>query len=126
MTDQYMKFIKSLILVVAMFAATTAMAGRAVDLTWNTPADAATVPYSGFKISWTDVNGVVSVIDVNDPAATSVTVPDVPFGNSTWRIASVCESCQVQESPMSVGVGLTVISNLIPTTPALTVTLGAE
>ena len=114
--------IKSLVLG-SVLLASAAFAGETVNVTWDMDTTDS-VPYSGFKLFWTDVTGIEQTRVIPDPAARATTVLDVPFGNSTWYIRSLCDSCVQTESADSPTVSLDVKSKGVPSAPSLSISLG--
>ena len=101
------------------------MAGETVDVTWELDTTDG-VPYSGFKLFWTDSTGAAQERIIPDPAARSTQVLDVPFGDSSWYMRSLCDNCQAgaTESADSETVTLVVKSKGVPSAPNLSVSLG--
>ena len=102
---------------------TAAFAGEDVSVTWELD-EADGVPYSGFKLFWTDSTGTAQERIIPDPAARSTQVVNVPFGASTWFMRSLCEDCSTTESVDSATVEFTVKFKGVPSAPNVTVSLG--
>ena len=111
------------LLIGLLLISSTAMAGETVDVTWELDTTDG-VPYSGFKLFWTDSTGTAQERIIPDPAARATQVLDVPFGDSSWYMRSLCDNCVVTESPDSQTVTLVVKSKGVPSAPNLSVSLG--
>ena len=112
------------LLIGLLLISSTALAGEDVSVTWELDT-ADGVPYSGFKLFWTDSTGVAQERIIPDPAARATEVLDVPFGNSSWYMRSLCDNCVVTESPDSEVVSLDVKwKGAAPSAPSLSVSLG--
>ena len=101
---------------------TTAFAGEDVSVTWELDT-ADGVPYSGFKLFWTDSTGTAQERIIPDPAARATEVLDVPFGDSSWYMRSLCDDCVTKESAPSSTVTLRVEFKGVPSAPSLSVSL---
>jgi len=106
------------------FMTSASFAGEDVSVTWELDT-ADGVPYSGFKLFWTDSTGTAQERIIPDPAARATEVLDVPFGDSSWYMRSLCDDCVVTESPDSEVVSLEVKwKGANPSAPSLSVSLG--
>ena len=114
------------LLIGLLLISSTAMAGEDVDVTWELDTSDG-VPYSGFKLFWTDSTGTAQERIIPDPAARATQVLNVPFGNSSWYMRSLCNNCQAgaTESPDSETVTLRVEwKGANPSAPNPSVSLG--
>ena len=110
------------LLIGLLLISSTAMAGEDVSVTWELDT-ADGVPYSGFKLFWTDSTGVAQERIIPDPAARATEVLDVPFGNSSWHMRSLCDDCVTKESAPSSTVTLRVEFKGVPSAPSPSVSL---
>jgi len=113
---------KKIITLLTILFITTAMAqaptGRDVNVRWTPPDNFDSVPYTGYRIYYTDSTGTGHAIDVPDPTATEYLVPNVPWGPSTWVMTSLCPSCEIQqESDPSPQISKNIQSREIPLAP---------
>ena len=110
------------LLIGLLLISSTALAGEDVSVTWELDTTDG-VPYSGFKLFWTDSTGVAQERIIPDPAARATEVLDVPFGNSSWYMRSLCDMCAEPESLPSSTVELDVKKKGRPASPSLSVSL---
>jgi len=100
-------------------------AGEAVTVTWTPPADVDTFPYDGYRIYYTDSQGVGSIIDIDGKDVTQHVVPNVEFGPSQWLMTSRCSVCEQTESAQTAAVNFNVKFKGVPSAPsAVNVSLG--
>ena len=115
---------KKLLLALVLISS-TAMAGEDVTVTWTPPADVDTFPYDGYRIYYTDSQGVGNIIDISGKDVTQHVVPNVEFGPSQWLMTSLCSVCEQTESAQSASVSFTVKFKGVPSAPsAVNVSLG--
>jgi len=113
------------LLIGLLLISSTAMAGEDVTVTWTPPADVDTFPYDGYRIYYTDSQGVGNIIDISGKTTTQHIVPDVEFGPSQWLMTSLCSVCEQTESAQSASVSFTVKFKGVPSAPsAVNVSLG--
>jgi hypothetical protein len=114
-----MKLYAILFLAAALFTVhLQANAGEDVTVTW-TPPDLTEVPYSGYKLYWTDSSGTESFMVIPDKNQTQVLVNNVDFGASLWHMTSLCAACEITESAVSNTVAFTVKFKGVPQPPTL-------
>ena len=101
----------------------TAFAGEDVIVSWTPPSDLQVLPYSGYKLYWTDSTGAPSVLTIPDVTKQQVVIPDVPFGDSEWYMTSLCADCSTTESLPSSTVAFNVKSKGVPSAPTPSVSL---
>ena len=110
------------LLIGLLLISSTAMAGEDVFVTWELDTTDG-VPYSGFKLFWTDSTGVAQERIIPDPAARATEVLDVEFGPSSWYMTSLCDNCVTKESEPSPTVTLRVEFKGVPSAPSPSVSL---
>ena len=116
---------KKIFFLLLLLASGAAMAGESVMVTWTPPADVDTLPYSGYRIYYTDSLGQGFVVDITGKAETAHLVPNVEYGPSQWIMTSLCALCVQTESSQSAPVAFTVKHKGAPGAPSqISVSLG--
>ena len=116
---------KYFVFLLVLLCSTPLFAGEDVTVSWTPPDDIATLPYSGYKLFWTDSTGTDSVMVIPNPATQQVVIPNVEFGSSAWRMRSLCSLCEQVESADSNTVEFTVKYKGVPSAPVISVSLGS-
>ena len=116
---------KKIFFLLLLLASGAAMAGESVAVSWTPPADVDALPYSGYRIYYTNSDGLEFVIDIAGKSETFHVVPNVEFGPSQWTMTSLCSLCVQTESSQSAAVDFIVKHKGAPGAPSqINISLG--